>query len=217
MKGHRIRYSAEELAWLAARSTEPRRALYAAFVARFDRAELSFDNFKALCSRKRWATGRNGRFVPGAVPANKGKTMPFNANSARTQFKKGGLPRNTKYLGHERVSKDGYVEISVDQVNPHTGFSRRYVLKHRYLWEMAHGPLPSGHCLKCLDGNRLNTAPSNWEAIPRAMLPYLGARYGNDYDAAAPEVRPTILALAKLRYAARKASGKGEETREGAQ
>lgn len=187
MKGHRITYSAEELAWIEAHHKAGRRATHATFMARFGRADLSLSNFNALCKRKGWLTGRTGRFSPGQPPPNKGKTMPYHPNSAATRFKKGQLPHNTKYLGHERVSKDGYVEISIDQVNPHTGFGRRYVLKHKYLWEQKNGPLPADHCLKCLDGNRLNTDPSNWEAIPRAMMPYLGARYGLDYDAADPE------------------------------
>nr|WP_282576146.1 HNH endonuclease [Sinorhizobium meliloti] len=53
--------------------------------------------------------------------------------------------------------------ISIDQKNPHTGFERRYVLKHRYLWEQKNGPLPAGTRLRCLDGDRQNTDPSNWE------------------------------------------------------
>ena len=66
---------------------------------------------------------------------------------------------------HERTSKDGYVEISVDQVNPHTGYERRFVHKHRHLWEQANGPLPDGMCLKCLDGDKTNTAPLNLSLI----------------------------------------------------
>jgi hypothetical protein len=201
MKGHRITYSAEELAWIEAHCREDRRAAHAAFVVRFGRATLTLQNFNALCKRNGWVTGRTGRFAPGNPPANKGKKMPFHPNSAATRFKKGNLPHNTKYLGHERVSKDGYVEISIDAVNPHTGFERRYVLKHKYLWEHKHGPLPDGMCLKCLDGDRTNTDPSNWQAIPRAMLPHLGGRYGIDYDSAEPEVKPAILAIAKLKHA----------------
>jgi hypothetical protein len=77
--------------------------------------------------------------------------MPYNANSAATQFKKGGVPPNAKFLGYERVSKDGYIEISINQKNPHTGYERRFVLKHKYLWETQNGPVPAGMCLKCLD------------------------------------------------------------------
>lgn len=140
------------------------------------------------------------RFPKGHVPHNKGQRMPYNANSAKTQFKKGGVPPNVKYLGHERVNVDGYVEISIAETNPHTGYERRYVLKHKHLWEQLHGPVPAGHCLKCL-GDRLNTDPSNWELIPRALLPFLNGRRGPHYDQAAPEAKPAILTLAKLKRA----------------
>lgn len=126
--------------------------------------------------------------------------MPFNANSARTQFKKGQLPANTKPLGHERFSKDGYVEISIDEINPHTGASRRYVHKHRMRWVQENGPIPKGHVLKCLDGDKANTDPANWECLPRGMLPRLNGISGRGYDDAAPEVKPVIMAIAKLAH-----------------
>lgn len=205
MKGCWIRYSAEDLAWIEARKSEPRRALHAAFVARFGRADVTLANFKSLCARKGWLTGRTGCFDAGHVPDNKGKKMPFNPNSARTQFKKGQRPHSTKYLGHERLTKDGYVEVSVAQTNPHTGFERRYVQKHRWEWEKANGPVPKGMCLKCLDADKTNTDPANWELIPRAMLPRLNGRFGRDYDSAPPEVKPVIMTVAKLEHRAREA------------
>jgi hypothetical protein len=202
-KGSWISYTAEELAWIEAHSILPRREAHALFCSAFGRDDVSADNYKALCSRKGWKTGRDGRLKPGNVPANKGKKMPFNANSARTRFQRGQLPHNTKYLGHERVSKDGYVEISVDETNPHTGYERRYVLKHKWLWEQANGPVPEGMCLKCLDGNRQNTDPDNWEPIPRAMLPLLNGRWSIDYNDVEPEAKPAVLAIAKLKHKAR--------------
>jgi hypothetical protein len=199
MKGRYIHYSARQLAFIKRHRKKPRRELHAMFVRRFRRAGVTLDHLKSLCWRKGWRTGRDGCFKKGLVPANKGKKMPYNANSARTQFKKGGLPPNTKYLGHERVSRDGYVEISVKQVNPHTGYERRYVLKHRWLWEKANGPVPPGMALKC-KGDRLNTDPSNWELIPRALLPRLGGRFGRGYDNAPAALKPTIMAVAKLEH-----------------
>lgn len=205
MKGRQIAYSAEELAWIEAHREMPRREAHAAFCRKFGRSDVSRDNYKSLCKRKGWLTGRTGCFEKGAIPANKGKKMPFNAGSAKTQFRRGHRPHNTKYLGHERLSKDGYVEISIAETNPHTGFERRYVQKHRWLWEQKNGPVPDGMRLKCLDGDRTNTDPSNWEAIPYALAPRLNGRFGRGYDDAAPEVKPLILAAAKLEHAAREA------------
>lgn len=204
-KGTWISYSPAELAWIEAHCTMPRRDAHALFCATFRRADVTVNNYHALCKRKGWLTGRDGRIKAGDVSWNKGKKMPSNANSARTQFKKGHLPHNTKFAGHERVSKDGYVEISVEDTNPYTGFERRYVLKHRWLWEQVNGPVPEGHALKCLDGNRLNIDPANWKPIPRAMLPLLNGRWSIDYDEAEPEMKPAVMAIAEIKHRARTA------------
>jgi hypothetical protein len=210
MKGHPIIYSAEEMAWLEANRLMVISAYAVAFNERFGR-DVAAGNLHALRKRKGWKTGRTGFFEKGEVPHNKGKTCPpsiggNHPNARRTQFTKGNLPHNTNYLGHERVSKDGYVEISVAETNPHTGFERRYVLKHKHLWEKANGPVPKDHALKCLDTNKQNTDPANWECVPRAMLPRLAGKIGRyrrclAYDDAAPEVRPVLLNVAKLAIA----------------
>ncbi len=178
----------------------PRREAYALFCRTFRRDDVALDNFKALCVRNGWTTGRTGCFPKGGTAPNKGKTMPRNANSAKTQFKQRRLPHNTKYLGHERIN-DGYVELSIAEPNPHTGYWRRYVLKHRHLWAQQYGPVPAGHVLKSIDGNRLNTDPSNWIMIPRGLLPFLNGHRGPNYDQAAPEVKSAIMTLAKLKRA----------------
>lgn len=207
MKGQAITYSTEELEWIETQKSKPRRAAHADYCRKFGRSDISLSNYTSLCKRKGWMTGRTGCYAPGSVPENKGKKMPFNANSARTQFKKGRLPHNTNHLGHERVTKDGYIEISVAETNPHTGYERRYVQKHRHLWEQVNGPVPEGMALKCLDCDKANTDPTNWEAIPRALLPRLNGRFGRGYDAAEPEVKPVIMTVAKLEHKARLLKG----------
>ena len=199
MKGRWIRWSPAELAFIERHRKLPRQELHAKFVAEFGRHDVSFESVNSLCKRNGWRNGRDCRITKGSVPANKGKKMPFNPNSARTQFKKGQRPQNTKWAGHERVGSHGYVEISINETNPHTGFERRYVLKHRWLWERLHGPLPDGMVLKC-KGDVLNTDPSNWEAVPRGVLPRLSARFGRGYDAAPDELKPVIMAVAKLEH-----------------
>lgn len=212
-KGKWITYSADEMAWLEANRLMVISDYHAAFVEAFGRDDVSAVNLHSLRKRKGWSTGRTGCFAKGSTPHNKGKKCEpgkggRHPNARRTQFKKGNLPHNTRHLGHERIdAEDGYVYISVAETNPHTGFERRYVLKHVWLWEKANGPIPDGHCLKCLDGDKLNTDPSNWECIPRALLPRLagGNRHRKvlAFDDAEPEVKPVLLTLAKLEHATR--------------
>lgn len=202
-----IPYSVQELSWIKAKRYLPRRQLHIEFCAHFCRTDVGFDHIRSLCKRNGWLTGRTGCFPKGHAPANKGKKMPHNAASAATQFKKGLLPHNTKHLGHESMTKDGYVKISVAEVNPHTGYERRYVHKHRHLWEQKNGTVPDGMRLKCLDGDKANTNPENWKAIPLALAPRLNGRFGRGYDQAAPELKPTIMAIAELEHLARMQKG----------
>lgn len=44
----------------------------------------------------------------------------------------------------------------------------------------------------------MNTTARNWELMPRALLHRLNGRFGRGYDSASPEVKPTILLVAKL-------------------
>jgi hypothetical protein len=204
MKGHWIKYSGEELDFIKRRSRLMRPELHAQFVKRFRRRDVTVGHLNALCKRMGWLTGRTGQIQKGAVPHNKGKKCAPGSggrhpNARKSQFKKGSLPHNTNYEGHERVSKDGYVEISVRRTNPRTGYERSYVLKHRWQWEQAHGPVPEGMCLKC-KGDQLNTDPSNWELVPRALLPRLNGRFGRGYDEAPAEIKPTIMAVVKLEH-----------------
>jgi hypothetical protein len=198
MKGVYVRYTKKQLAFIKRRRKMSRRELHAAFRRRF-RLDVSLDALKALCDRKGWRTGRDGGFPKGHVPANKGKKMPYNANSARTRFKKGQRigRANAFYrpIGAERFSKDGYLERKIHDGLP---MQSRWRGVHVVNWEKLNGPVPKGHCLKCLDGDRLNTDPSNWELISRAVLARLN-KSGHRYDVAPAELKPAILAIAKLR------------------
>jgi hypothetical protein len=185
MRGRPNRYSDAERAWLKDRATMPRARLYAAFCATFDRQDVSRGALYGLMRRERWMTGRLG-------------------------FEKGHVPHSQNFIGHERLNKDGYVEISVAEPNPFSRSDqsdRRYVLKHKRLWEATNGPVPEGHCLKCIDGDKTNTNPANWLAVPRAILPRLnGGRWGRlSYGEADAQLRPSVLAVAQLQHAAREA------------
>lgn len=204
-----ISWSKEELAWIKARASTPRRELHAEFCKTFDRSDVSLGAFKSLCKRNRWLTGRTGQYEKGTVPANKGKKMPWNANSARTQFKKGNRTGRANHvykpIGTERISREGCLERKIHDGLP---MQSRWRLVHLIRWEQEHGPVPEGHCLKCLDGDKTNTEPSNWICIPRALLPRLNGRFGRDYDNAPAALKPAILATAKLAHAAQEAGAR---------
>lgn len=206
MKGHPIAYGAAERAWLQANCTLPVREYHCRFCEQFQRTDVTAQNLHALRKREGWRTGRTGRFEKGQTPPNKGKPMPFHPNSAATRFKAGNRTgrANERYkpIGTERISQDGYLERKVHDGLP---MQSRWQLVQRIEWEKLNGPVPAGHALKCLDGNKLNTDPSNWEAIPRAVLARLnsgphGKRLA--YDQAEPEVKPIVMAIAKLQHAA---------------
>ncbi|KQV83311.1 hypothetical protein ASC90_21965 [Rhizobium sp. Root1220] len=194
------------MAWLETNRLLPISEYHAAFCKEFSRYDVSAGNLHALRKRRGWKTGRTGHFAAGQTPFNKGKICPpgtggRHPNARKTQFKKGDTPHNTNYLGHERVSKDGYVEVSIDDINPHTGYERRYVLKHLHEWEKANGPVPDGMCLKCVNGNRLNTDPSNWLPIPRGVLPRLNGGRATRvmaYDTAPDELKPVLMTIARV-------------------
>lgn len=206
MKGRQIIYGDLELIWIRANSKRPRAEAHALFCELFGRDDVSLTNFHALCKRKGWMTGRTGCFPKGQTPHNKGKPMPYHPNSAATRFKVGGMSgraqKRYQPIGTERMSKDGYLERKTHDGEPRNS---RWRAVHLIEWEAVNGPIPRGQALKCLDGDRTNTAPGNWECVPRALLPRLNGRFGRGYDEAPAELRPTIMAVVKLEHRAREA------------
>jgi len=203
MKGHPITWLPEELAWIEARKDMPRADLHRAFVAFWQRPEITKAAISGLCKRKGWLTGRTGCFPKGNISHNKGKNH-CPPGSEKGWFKPGQMAGRASALyrpiGTTRVA-DGYLQR---KINDHAlPASRRWRGVHLLNWEAINGPLPEGHCLKCLDGNKLNTDPANWIAIPRALLPRLTGRFGRDYDAAPDDLKPIILAITQLEHAAR--------------
>lgn len=132
--------------------------------------------------------GANGRFLKGHRPANKGAKMPKEVyeKAKETMFKRGQLPYNVKYDGHERISVDGYIEVRVA-----LGV---YKQKHRMVWEQAHGEIPKGYAVVFKDGNKLNVTLDNLELITRKQL-----MQRNSIVRFPPELRSTIHQLNKLK------------------
>ena len=198
--GKWINWTPKELTWIEKNRKMERAKTFKLFSKKFERNNITFIAYKALCKRNGWKTGRNGCFPKGHVPDNKGKKMPFNANSAKTQFKKGGLPFNKKPIGYEMVNRYGYVNRKINDLPGGNAFRAVHIIR----WEELNGPIPEGHCLKCLSDDKTNTDPENWELIPRAILLRLNGKWAVPYDSAPDELKPAILATAKLQYMAKK-------------
>lgn len=201
MKGRAVKWSDAERAWVKRHAHLPRADLHTRFCAAFNRPDISLENIKRLCNRNGWQAASDGRFAPGQISHNAGKRGYHAPGSEKGWFKKGNKSHTYRGHGYERIdSKDGYVVMIVDETNPWTGAATRPVHKHRWLWEQAHGPIPDGMCLKCLSDDKTNCDPSNWELIPRGLLPRLNGRSGRHYDTAPAELKPLIMATAKLEH-----------------
>lgn len=212
MRGRRIAYTAEEMAWLEANRLLPIADYHAGFAAAFNR-DVGAKNLQGLRKRKGWKLGRTGHFARGSTPSNKGKlcapgTGGRHPNAQKTQFQKGARTGRAnllyKPIGAERLTRDGYLERKIHDGLP---MQSRWRAVHLVEWEAVNGPLPAGHCLKCLDGDKTNTAPANWELVSRGALARLNGgphKRHLAYDEASPEVRPALIAIAKVADRARR-------------
>lgn len=207
LTGRRRLYSPAEIQWLKANCTLETPEYHRAFCERFTRTDVSAAKLTGLRKREGWKTGRTGKFTKGQVSPNKGKPCPEgksgrHPNARRTQFKKGtrsGIAVELYQPIGTEMERDGY---RVRKINDGMPLQARWRAVHLIRWEALHGPLPAGMCLKCLDGDKLNTDPANWELISRATLARLnlGKRWnGLDYEAAPDELKPAILSIAKLK------------------
>lgn len=132
--------------------------------------------------------GVKSRFMKGQKATNKGKKISketYNKMQS-TFFKKGSKPHNTKYDGHERISVDGYIEVRIQE--------RKYVLKHRLIYEQHHGLIPKGMIVTFRDRNPQNVAIENLELISRQE-----GMKRNSIQNYPKEVKSTIRLLSKLK------------------
>ena len=107
------------------------------------------------------------RFKDNRPGWNKGKKQADYMTSEKiektkaTRFKKGQDPHNTKNIGHERLSRDGYLEVKVkhEKVN---GKNKNFVAKHRLIYENHFGVIPDNMNVEFIDGDKYNFNPSNF-------------------------------------------------------
>jgi len=140
--------------------------------------------------------GRATQFKKGQAPANKGLRRPGWAagRMKETQFRKGErrgvAARVYKPIGTERLSKDGYLERKVHDGLP---LQARWRAVHLVLWEAANGPVPAGHAVSFINGDRRDVRLENLRLIPRTEL--MRRNTVHNYP---PEVAQTIQLLGAL-------------------
>ena len=124
------------------------------------------------------------RFQKGQTPWNKG--IPGSIPNNRTSFKKGLIPHNTRNEGDTRIDKEGHVLVKVA--------NRKWIRKHRLIWEQANGEIPKGYVLRIKDGNKENYNLDNMQLITFAENMKLNQIH--DYP---KELKQTIKLLNKLK------------------
>lgn len=143
---------------------------------------ITISRVKSYMANHKINNGLTGRFKKGHIPANKGTHPPTVGRMAETQFKKGNLPPNTKPIGYERITKDGYTEVKVMQrPNRKTG-EKNFKLKHRIIWEEHFGKIPKGYNVIFLDGDKTNFDINNLALLSdaeNAQVRQKGLRFSN--------------------------------------
>jgi len=113
-----------------------------------------------LSGRLNGTQGGLMRFKKGHTPWNKGK-KGIHIGGKETQFKPGHLPHNTRHDGAMSI-RDGYWYIRLSK-----GVWKEM---HRHVWEQQHGPIPEGHNVIFLDGNKKNYELDNLALVSNAEL-----------------------------------------------
>lgn len=157
----------------------------------------------------------SGRFEPGHVPANKGRTWDeqgipeeVQGRMRRGQFKRGNLPWTTREIGEERVTKDGYIEVHVAQRRRERA-NDQWVMKHRLVWEEANGrELAPDEAVMFADGDVRNLDPGNLVAVTRAERGVINALHLTYRDRATLE---SAISIARLRMGIARAETRPRE------
>lgn len=132
-------------------------------------------------------SGLTGRFEKGQIPHNKGEKYPDRPPNSG-QFQKGNKPPNYVPVGTINYTTDGYPKEKIGEPN-------QWVLKHRKVWEDNFGPIPKGHSVCFLDGDKTNYDISNLILLSREELIRMNH---NDYFSSDPELTKLGAGIAKL-------------------
>ncbi|EPH66144.1 hypothetical protein D931_01383 [Enterococcus faecium 13.SD.W.09] len=154
--------------------------------------QLTIAQIKGWKANHKVSSGLTGYFEKGHVPINKGTKGMFNVGGNKTSFKKGEPARNHKPVGTERIDRDGYVIVKVQDDGP---WHKRWRPKHKLEWEKVHGEIPKGYVLIFLDGNKQNITMDNLKLVTQGQNLQLNRKQWRSEN---PEATLAGVSLAQL-------------------
>lgn len=128
----------------------------------------------------------------GTAPPNKGTKGIYNVGGNKTSFKPGHKPINYKPVGSERIDRDGYVLMKVQDEGP---WHKRWRHKHKVVWEKEHGTIPRSHKLLFADQNRRNITLDNLILVSNKQMATLNKK---GLLSANPDLNRTGIIMADL-------------------
>lgn len=139
---------------------------------RMERSRPSIKNrVNVLGLKKPEGVTNPGCFVRGQRSWNKGLHYKAGGRSAETRFKpghRGGVAADVyQPIGAERITKDGYCSRKVNDDMP---LHKRWRAVHLLVWEAANGPVPKGHAITFINGDKLDCRLDNLACITRRAL-----------------------------------------------
>lgn len=171
--------------------------------------ELTLAQIRTWKKNHKTPSGYDTRFRSGHTPDSKGKrwnefmSKEAQERSKLNQFKKGNIPKNRKPLGEVFLRSDGYLWIKLQDGHLNDNWKQF----HRYVWELENGPVPDGHKIIFLDGNRTNCEISNLMCVSDGVMSTANKWFGLGKD---PEINKAIIKAAELKTAISKAQRRKE-------
>lgn len=163
--------------------------------------ELKVSQIESCKRNHNIKSGIDSKFKKGNIPANKGKKGSMSPEQYKkckaTMFKKGSIPANARAIGSERIDKNGYVLIKIQDGHG----NKNWIRKHRYLYEQAYGEIPKGHKVIFADGNIRNFELNNLILISDAEELIMNKR---KLFSESPEHTKTGVLIAKVLNKAKK-------------
>ena len=103
------------------------------------------------------------------------------------------------------------VKVNDYPPNEREKWTDNWVLKQKYIWEQANGPVPEHHCIIFADGDNRNFELSNLRCIPTRYKLQMVRQLSNDIFKEGPEMIDAGIAWCELYYNLREVKEKVDE------